>query len=83
MMRMAYKRKKIGCNRWRWLHPEYKEKEGIRIMTNQEIFEILADNEEKLFYALCRDKGNETLKAAHESAKQSLESFALVTGCHN
>ncbi len=52
-------------------------------MTNQEIFEILADNESKLFYALCRDKENEALKAAHESARQSLETFALATGCHN
>ena len=52
-------------------------------MANQEIFEILADNESKLFYALCRDKENETLKAAHENAKQSLETFALTTGCHN
>lgn len=52
-------------------------------MTNQEIFEILADNEEKLFYAQCRDKENEALTAAHESAKQSLEKFALATGCHN
>ncbi len=52
-------------------------------MTNQEIFEILADNESNLFYALCRDKENEKLKAAHEIARQSLETFALATGCHN
>lgn len=52
-------------------------------MTNQEIFEILADNEEKLFYALCQNRNNNTLKMAHESAKQSLEAFALATGCHN
>lgn len=52
-------------------------------MTDQEIFEMLADNEEKLFYALCRNKDNNTLKVAHESAKQSLEAFALATGCHN
>ena len=52
-------------------------------MTDQEIFEIFADHEEKLFYALCNDKGNEPLKAAHESAKRSLEAFALATGCHN
>lgn len=52
-------------------------------MTNQEIFEILADNEEKLFYVLCRNKNNNTLKIAHESAKQSLEAFALATDCHN
>ena len=45
-------------------------------MTDQEIFEILADNESKLFYALCRHKDN-------ESAKQSLEAFAHATGCHN
>ena len=52
-------------------------------MTNQEIFDILADNEEKLFYALCNDEENEPLRIAHESAKQSLETFALATGCHN
>jgi len=52
-------------------------------MTDQEIFEILADNEAKLFYALCRNKDNDTLKTAHESAKQSLEAFAHAKGCHN
>ena len=52
-------------------------------MTNQEIFEILADNEEQLFYALCSNKDNEALQKAHASAKQSLEQFALATGCHN
>lgn len=52
-------------------------------MTNQEIFEMLSDNESKLFYALCRNRENEALKLAHESAKQSLEAFALATGCHN
>ena len=52
-------------------------------MTDQQIFDILADHEEKLFYALCNDKGNEPLKAAHESAKESLKAFALATGCHN
>lgn len=52
-------------------------------MTNQEIFDILADHEEKLFYMLCNDKENESLKTAHENAKQSLEAFALATGCHN
>ena len=29
-------------------------------MTNQQIFETLADNEKKLFYALCQNKENET-----------------------
>lgn len=52
-------------------------------MTNQQIFDILADNEEKLFYALCQNKESEPLKTAHESAKRSLEAFALATGCHN
>lgn len=52
-------------------------------MTNQQIFEILADNEEKLFYALCQNKENKTLRDAYKSAKQSLEEFALATGCHN
>ncbi|MDE7339613.1 MAG: hypothetical protein K2N80_03495 [Lachnospiraceae bacterium] len=52
-------------------------------MTNQEIFEILADNEEKLFYALCQNKENVMLKTTHENAQQSLEAFAFATGCHN
>lgn len=52
-------------------------------MTNQEIFDILADHEERLFYALCRDNENEALKAAYENAKRSLKAFALATGCHN
>lgn len=52
-------------------------------MNNQKIFEMLADNEEKLFYAFCADSGNEELKAAHTAAKQALEAFAKTTGCHN
>lgn len=52
-------------------------------MTNQEIFEILADNEERLFYALCSNKDNKALQKAHASAKQTLEEFARATGCHN
>ena len=51
-------------------------------MTNQEIFNVLADNEERLFYAYCSNK-TEELKAAHEAAKQALEAFAKSTGCHN
>lgn len=52
-------------------------------MTNQEIFDVLAENECKLFYAMCADKGNEELKAAHKAAKQALISFSLATGCCN
>lgn len=52
-------------------------------MMNQEIFEMLADHEERLFYAVCRNKENEALRLAHENAKQSLEAFALATGCHS
>lgn len=52
-------------------------------MTNQQIFEILADNEEKLFYLLWQNKENKALRDAYKSAKQSLEEFALATGCHN
>ena len=51
-------------------------------MNNQEIFEMLAENEERLFYAYCAHK-TEELKAAHEAAKQALENFAKITGCHN
>lgn len=52
-------------------------------MTNQQIFEILSENECKLFYAMCRDKENEQLKVAHEAAKRALETFVKATGCHN
>ncbi|WP_160562427.1 hypothetical protein [Parablautia muri] len=55
----------------------------MNIMTNQQIFDILADNEEKLFYALCQNKESKALKAAHVSARQSLKAFALATGSHN
>lgn len=51
-------------------------------MTQQEIFNMLADNEEKLFYAYNANK-TEELKQAHEAAKMALESFARATGCHN
>lgn len=52
-------------------------------MTHQEIFELLAENECKLFYAVSRDPKNEGLKAAHIAARQALEAFAKATGCHN
>lgn len=51
-------------------------------MTNQEIFDMLADNEEKLFYAYNANP-TEELKAAHDAAKLALISFAAATGCHN
>ncbi len=50
-------------------------------MTNQEIFDILAENECKLFYAYSKNHTDE-LKAAH-AAKLALVSFAQATGCHN
>lgn len=52
-------------------------------MTTQEIFDTLAENESKLFYAVCHDPKNEGLKAAHAAARQALEAFAKATGCHN
>lgn len=51
-------------------------------MTTQEIFKMLADNEEKLFYAYCSNKTDE-LKKAHAAAKAALEEFAKATGTHN
>lgn len=51
-------------------------------MTNQEIFNMLADNEEKLFYAYSANK-TEELREAHKAARQALEAFAKATGCHN
>lgn len=52
-------------------------------MSNQDIFDILADTEEKLFYAWCKDKDNAALIKAHESAKEALKSFAMATGYYN
>lgn len=52
-------------------------------MTNQELFDILAEYEAKLFYAYCADPKNEALKAAHAAARKALEDFAKATGCHN
>ena len=60
----------------------YSLKKGYKIMTNQEVFEMLSENEAILFYAYCEDRDNEALKAAHESIKQALINFARDTGCH-
>ena len=52
-------------------------------MTNNEIFEMLANAESELFYKSNADRDNAELKAAHIAAKQALEQFAKATGCHN
>lgn len=52
-------------------------------MTNKEILDILSENECQLFYAMCRDKDNEELKAAHAAARLALETFAKATGFIN
>lgn len=52
-------------------------------MSDQDIFDILADTEEKLFYAWCNNIGNTNLQKAHESVKAALKSFAMATGCCN
>lgn len=51
-------------------------------MTNQEIFEMLSENESKLFYA-CLANPTEEMYAAHNAAREALEAFAKTTGCHN
>lgn len=51
-------------------------------MSNQEIFEMLSENESKLFYAYCANP-TEEMKAAHKAAKEAIEAFAKATGCHN
>ena len=53
-----------------------------KTMSNQEIFDMLADNEERLCYAYWANP-TEELKAAHEAAKAALEAFARATGCRN
>lgn len=56
-------------------------------MSNQKIFEMLAECEQEIFYACfdahCDGKDDTDLKAAHAFAKQALEAFAKATGCHN
>lgn len=52
-------------------------------MTNQEIFEMLAENECKLFYAKMQNIGNQQIADAHAAVKKALEEFAATTGCHN
>ena len=49
-------------------------------MTTNEILDVLAENESKLFYAFCRDPKNEVLKMAHEAAKKALEDYAKAMG---
>lgn len=44
-------------------------------MTTNEILDILAENESKLFYAHCHDSKNENLEKAWIAAKASLEMF--------
>lgn len=51
-------------------------------MTNQAIFEMLADLEEKTFYHDLKTQSKETLEI-HETAKRVLEAFAKLTGCRN
>lgn len=52
-------------------------------MTNQEIFEMLAEIECELFHASADHPEHEELKAAKEAVRKALEDFAKKTGCHN
>ena len=56
-------------------------------MTDQEILEILADAECELFYRWTdmssKEPGYEEIKAAHQSARNALETFARAIGCLN
>lgn len=56
-------------------------------MSNQEIFEMLADVECELFHKWAdmdpQEPGYEEIKAAHQAARKALETFARATGCHN
>ena len=44
-------------------------------MTTNEVLDVLAENESKLFYAHCQDPKNENLEKAWREAKASLEAF--------
>lgn len=60
-------------------HFETCSKQGL---SNQQIFDLLADLEEQLFYIDITYQGKDTA-AAHELSKRILEAFASATGCHN
>ena len=49
-------------------------------MTTNEILDVLAENESKLFYASCHDPKNEGLKIAPAAAKKALEDYAKAMG---
>lgn len=51
-------------------------------MSNQQIFDLLSDLEERLFYIDISYQEKDTT-AAHELSKRILEAFANATGCHN
>lgn len=50
---------------------------------NQELFELLSEAENQMFYAVVRDFKNEELKEAYKHLKTALATFAKATGCHN
>lgn len=54
--------------------PQINYLEGNEMTTN-EILDVLAENESKLFYAHCHDSKNENLEKAWRAAKASLEAF--------
>ena len=55
-----------------------KQKGKIK-MSNNEILDMLAEIECKMFYAYCANPTDE-MKAAHQAAKNALESFAKSAG---
>ena len=55
-------------------------------MTNQEIFETLAEIEEGAFYCWTNcniEEAKDALRSAHLAAREALKKFAAATGCHN
>ena len=51
-------------------------------MSKQELFEKISDLEEMTFYYNLKVKDEETIKI-HDLAKEILENYAKITGCHN
>lgn len=52
-------------------------------MSNEEVFDLLSDNEERLFYASRYDKNNAAIMAAYEAYKTALVEFSRATGIKN
>lgn len=65
-----------------WIDDKIAQSEGADTMTDQEIFELLAELECKTFYLDCSESSADSHEL-HDLAKKALLAFAEKTGCAN